>query len=1346
MKAENLYKNLSLVFKGENTFILSSRTQKVIMVIKSFQIISQQINFLWAPQMDMKYWDSTSKFWFMISLASIDNLAAELSFLFWLLMLVMCLISAAVIMIAGIIIAENRERKIPTWVKKTLKIILFLVCDCYFIPCSNILFLLSKYSYSNTPYAYISEYLSYPNISYLDLGLPGKVVSVLFLAFLLILGLSKEIFTLETRYSLANIDLSAKSQAELGIQIKIISFIICGLWVYNQTDSYSILLAFLVASYGFLSIKTIFVQTYYSNYMNFMDNLVFFESFAVGLFFVVGFFIKNAYTVVILTVFLQPGIFGLSYSSIFYRKKLLKSPKNEVFGVSFELASRKWYGNQNKAKKMIKYFNLNYQTYHNKMTLVLLANYCADVLNNTLVASIKICQVDFQGINLSSNFQVYLLQEKLKLFNIQTSESLKLCAFLKKYKQAIFEEKSFCLLYEKMLKNLSKNEIDLISLRQHITYFNYSLKQVIRNYETIIEKFPNSRIINKVFASFLGEIANRPDLASAYINKIKLNTIKKRENEVSMDFFSDPNAYVMIISGGKKQIGKILYGSPNICKYLDVHEDEITDHWLYEFIPKVYAGMHKKSLEVFVRESLTQIVLKSVKLVLCSLKGFLVESFVYAECVGFDSEVDFVIVVEPVNNNKDEIALIDNNSCILQHSAKFPLALGISTYKIDNTFLSNYIPKREYSLLNKNNLLLFSKSPLKNRNSKILLVRESIQVFSTTINIVKIVLDNSEKLKKIKELIPSLCESDLNSITEGTTSTFRIKQKCLAEENFFESICNRSLTEKNRRYTRSSNYSVSVISNNKLMRDIDRDFKIVKLFFWLTVIGMVLFNLVTSVYIYNQAKSLAKLDSFTHVADIYTSFAFLGFYMRSADTNLYYKKPFSILIENITEINTFLKLSHEQLNADRSKWLMCPSSKIMTSNIIPIWIYSETPEKSSTNLMDLIDNTITHSSLIYKQLSNNLTEQYTENLYFLLFNTFRASLSTLKNTFDDMIDCVDKQNKDIWIFSLQLLAICSIIYGVFLIGLNISLIFFKKKEVVLWEFLSTQIQDNYSVLSAAVKNRLINFHKDFQEKQPKESEIIKKRVKFRRSWRYFIAILGLVLLSLGYITAYINWFFYKNIELLQFRMNVFEIMVNRRVKLAQSVFYAEEIFMETYNYDFGHRFFNYTLMPNASIGLAHINEEMKEISKVTLTETFRENLPKEIFDIMYKEYNSSFPILKKGIWNAFSVFRRNTLYLTGNKKNISYEFLDKYINEAFAILGSFVNIIPITDKAVLEDINNNIMVCVIFSVIWSILEVTYGVFVYKKLFEHDKNAIRSVMTMLKLIPSDLITLKSTLNR
>jgi hypothetical protein len=56
------------------------------------------------------------------------------------------------------------------------------------------------------------------------------------------------------------------------------------------------------------------------------------------------------------------------------------------------------------------------------------------------------------------------------------------------------------------------------------------------------------------------------------------------------------------------------------------------------------------------------------------------------------------------------------------------------------------------------------------------------------------------------------------------------------------------------------------------------------------------------------------------------------------------------------------------------------------------------------------------------------------------------------------------------------------------------------------------------------------------------------------------------------------------------------------------------------------------------------------------------------------------------------------------------------------------------------------MACVVFSVLWSVLEVVYAVFVYKKIFENDRNAVQGVVTLLKMIPSDLITLKSTLTR
>ncbi|OMJ68035.1 hypothetical protein SteCoe_34636 [Stentor coeruleus] len=1334
MKVEDIYRIMHTIFKEDSSFLPSVRAQKVYVAINSILIIGQYINFLWAPNMPMYRWSSFTKFWLYISLTSIDNLAAEFSFLFGLLILTISMISFSFIMLVFMFLAECHQRKLPHWIKKTTKITMTFICEIYFIPCCNILFLLSKYS--TLPDTPISEYLNNKTLTYFHLGLWGKTLSIIFLILHLGLSILREAFTLEPKHSLTNIDLSAKISSKIDLQAKILTFIASGLFIYTQIDNYSIVLITSILFYGYLAIKYLYTQPYYAEYLNFFKVLIYFESFCVGIFFAVGLYLNSSTGVIILTVFVQPGIVVLSKASILYRLKWIGNPIEEVFKENFELAAREWFRNPNKAKNVIKYTNIYYEVFKDKMILVCQANYCADILNNSAVAAIKICQTDFQGFDVFTNYQVYNLQEKYKNENLGTSEGVKLCIFLLKFDVAKYEEKCFCLLYEKLINNLIRKKVDISTLRKLLKDFDYSLHKLISDYKGLVEQFPNSRIINKVFTSFLVEIANNPEMAGTYLNRIKLNTTKKRTNEVGMDFFSDPNSLVMVVSGNKHTIGKILYISPNLCNYLEITNEEIKDHWLSDFIPKCFSDFHNDKLYKFVKESLNQYTLKSTPLLLTSSKEFLLESYIYTECVGFDSSVNFVIVVDPMNKNKSELALLDDNNCILQHSKKFPSCFGLSLYKIDNTFLSDYISESDYNTLFTDKMVFFSKDQHKTKKtSNTLLVLENLQVFSKTLKIVKVIKNSSEKLKKIKDLNPTFDNQDLEIASNNTTSTFKMREKFVAEEKFYESFCNRSLCERSKRNAVSSSSSEHKCKNFLLLQRIDRDYKFVRIFFILSMIGMILVNIITSSYVYKSTNDLINLDSFTHMADIYTSFALLGLYVRSVDLNFYYNTPFFISLPNITLIGENLGNFQNHLRVDQNQWSFCPSSNVINDKFVSIWKFSKKSEVEFTSLMDLIDVTISHSKSFYEKALLNMTEEYLEDLHFLLFNTFRVSLTMLRDTFDGMILCEISKSDTIWVFSLTMFGICSLFLGCFLFGLCISILMFAKKEILLWKCLFKNGKESYGIIQGALRNRLVNLHKD-KGKNVYENALEKNDAKIQPSWRYFLAVCGFGLLILVFFIVYFQWFFTKNLELLHFRMDILDIMVNRRVKLAQSVFFTEEIFVESKGNILSSKFFNNTYFPSEKKAIERISNEMNGLMTIFNSETFRETVPEEVFNILYKEYNSSLPVLKKGIWNAFSVIRRTNFYITGNSNNIPYMFMKDYLNDVYAILKSFEDIIPQTDKAVKEKIMSNILNFIIFSILWSLLELSYGIFIYKTLFKHDKDCIKCIETLLYIIPGE----------
>lgn len=365
-----------------------------------------------------------------------------------------------------------------------------------------------------------------------------------------------------------------------------------------------------------------------------------------------------------------------------------------------------------------------------------------------------------------------------------------------------------------------------------------------------------------------------------------------------------------------------------------------------------------------------------------------------------------------------------------------------------------------------------------------------------------------------------------------------------------------------------------------------------------------------------------------------------------------------------------------------------------------------------------------------------MTEEYLEELHFLLFNTFRVSITLLRDAFDGMILCEISKSNSIRVFSLTMFGICSFLLGCFLFALCISMLMLAKKEILLWKCLFKSGKENYGIIQGALKNRLANLHKEKGEKNIFNQVLEENDVKIQPSWRYFLAVCGFGLLIFIFFVVYFHWFFSKNIELLHFRMDILDIMVNRRVKLAQSVFFSEEFLVESKGNNLSSIFFNNTYFPSWQKASEKIRNEMKGLMVIFNSETFRETVPEEVFNILYKEYNSSLPVLKKGIWNAFSVIRHSNFYISSDRNNIPYTFMENYLNDVYAILKSFEDIIPQTDQAVKEKILSNIFNFIIFSVMWSLLELFYGMFIYKTLFKHDKDCIKCIETLLNIIPGE----------
>jgi hypothetical protein len=115
----------------------------------------------------------------------------------------------------------------------------------------------------------------------------------------------------------------------------------------------------------------------------------------------------------------------------------------------------------------------------------------------------------------------------------------------------------------------------------------------------------------------------------------------------------------MVISGNEGSIGNILFASSQVCKMLDIPMEEAKKYKIFDFIPKPFGAQHAKWLRMFIENSLSQLTLISMPRIMCTLNGYLVECKITTECVGFKSQVNFVIIFEKVGKNKEKIALIN---------------------------------------------------------------------------------------------------------------------------------------------------------------------------------------------------------------------------------------------------------------------------------------------------------------------------------------------------------------------------------------------------------------------------------------------------------------------------------------------------------------------------------------------------------------------------------------------------------------------------------------------------------------------------------------------------------------
>lgn len=127
-----------------------------------------------------------------------------------------------------------------------------------------------------------------------------------------------------------------------------------------------------------------------------------------------------------------------------------------------------------------------------------------------------------------------------------------------------------------------------------------------------------------------------------------------------------------------------------MCGFLGITPGESNDYFIENFIPEPFNRFHKRNLGGYIERGLSQYIFSEVELFLRDKNGFLVECILNIDCIGYGLKPYFIVIAEPINLWKREMALTDENGFIYAHSKQFPKSIGQNKYELEESNLLNF--------------------------------------------------------------------------------------------------------------------------------------------------------------------------------------------------------------------------------------------------------------------------------------------------------------------------------------------------------------------------------------------------------------------------------------------------------------------------------------------------------------------------------------------------------------------------------------------------------------------------------------------------------------------------------
>lgn len=960
MLVDFIYLTLMNVFSENHASEADSNSKKVIQVIIHIQLYFQNISLLWHPNLKLSHWGTYQGFWSILSYPSLDSLLADLDLLPIYLLVAVSALSAIVVLLLICSLLVHYDKPLPALVLKPLKFLFFIFSHLYFIPTTIVLAILLKYTNSST--VLVEEYSYHVVAKDFYYGNTGLIIGICLLALHLAIAAIYECCSFEIRHSLMNIDITAKSTAKVDIMIKFLSFTRCLLYVAIAEFSYSTYIFVIAVTYA---IGGGFLVCYIPNYSTFMNLLkagIQIGSFFGALIFIVAYALADAEVAIVLMVFIQPSLIILINFGIQYRVSKIVPLQYCVTRnfLMFEISARESLASGTQERTILKSLNQNFKLTKNKSNFVMQAYYCSDILNDHMLALVKIFRVNHYDFSFLTNFQIFKCKEALQNYCIKSSDGFKMYSYLAKFRKNKSNHEDLCeemlMLYEKILDK----DVSLTTLKSCLNKFDESVELVKKQSLELLKLNPDSLVMLEMYGTLLSEVLGDSESAKVYLDKkTRANPALNRKKAM---ICMDESSCLMIVSGDKKKIGKILWANENMIRLLGSSEESMQESYLSHFIPKPFNVNHDIRLWKFVENCVSHHIFRSLPLFLANQDGFLVECYFNSECIGFEGEINFLSLIEPITGKNREVALISREGLIHSHSQNLPKLCKSPDKYIQGRALSEFLPNLDLTKLPVNTLCIMD-----NFGVEIAMVIKEKTIGSTLFHTIYISNDKSEisrwKNKDVKvDDFGAKIHLTLFKVNEGKASENEVRmnssKKRSLEKKETVKMPENVLEEKKGITHTSSSKEINKLEM-KLLQKAESKLNYMKFLVLLSVIFtqvivIVVYNIAILVYINDEVSKATSLNTLNNLGELAYSISQISLISRFLDFNKN-NPSFTIFTLNDLELKVNqTRTLNDELRNNPNEFQMCGYSYLLDENKMAYWEYTSQNHAQYGNLNDII--------------------------------------------------------------------------------------------------------------------------------------------------------------------------------------------------------------------------------------------------------------------------------------------------------------------------------------------------------------------------------------------------------